>query len=59
MLKNNIQNKYVPYDSPSSVNFQIGIGGHKRHLFDQQFCVGVLQTFCKQWPKGPGKIIKF
>ena len=50
---------HIPYDSPSSVHFQIGIGAPKWHLFDWQFCVGVLQTFCKQWPKGPGKIPKF
>ena len=50
---------YIPYDSLSSVHFQIGIGAPKWHLFDWQFCVGVLQTFCKQWPKGPGKIPKF
>ena len=53
------QDLLVPYDSQSSVHFQIGIGAPKRHLFDRQFCVGFLQTFCKQWPKGPGKILKF
>ena len=50
---------HIPYDSQSSVHFQIGIGAPKWHLFDRQFCVGVLQTFCKQRSKGPGKIPKF
>ena len=50
---------YIPYDSLSSYHIQICIGSPKRHLFDRQFCVGLLQTFCKQWPKGPGKIPKF
>ena len=50
---------YIPYDWPSSVHFQIGIGAPKRHLFDRQFCVEVLLTFCKQRPKGPGKFPKF
>ena len=49
----------IPYDSPSSVHFQIGIGAPKQHLFDRQFCVGLLQTVCKQWPKGHSKIHKF
>ena len=50
---------HIPYDSLSSYHIQIGIGSPKRHLFDRQFCVGLLQTFCKQWPKGPGEIPKF
>ena len=51
--------KLIPYDSLISYHIQIGMGSPKRHLFDRQFCVGLLQTFCKQWPKGPGKIPKF
>ena len=47
----------LPYDSPSSVHFQIGIGAPKLQIFDQQFCVGLLQTICKQWPKGLGEIL--
>ena len=35
------------------------IGAPKWHLFDQQFCEGVLQIFCKQRLKGLGKIPKF
>ena len=38
----------IPYDSPSSVHFQIGIGAPKWHLFDWQFCVGVLQTVAER-----------
>ena len=29
--------KCIPYDSLSSVHFQIGIGAPKQHLFDWQF----------------------
>jgi hypothetical protein len=47
---------YIPYDSLSSVHFQIGIWSPKQHLFDRKFCVGLLQTVCKQWLKGHGKI---
>ena len=49
----------IPYDSLSSVHFQMDIGAPKWHLFDQQFCEGVLQIFCKQRLKGLGKIPKF
>ena len=49
----------IPYDSLSSYHIQIGIGSPKRHFFDRQFCMGLLQTVCKQWPKGQGKIPKF
>ena len=38
----------IPYDSPSSVHFQIGIGAPEWHLFDWQFCVGVLQTVAER-----------
>ena len=38
---------YIPYDLPSSVHFQMGIRAPKRHLFDRQFCVGLLHIFCK------------
>ena len=50
---------FIPYDLLSLVQLQMGIGSPKRHLFDRQFRVGVCQTFCKQWLKGPGKIFKF
>ena len=50
---------YIPYDLPSSVHFQMGIRAPKRHLFDRQFCVGLLHIFCKNGPKGRGKIFKF
>ena len=50
---------YIPYDLPSSVHFQMGIRAPKRHLFDRQFCVGLLHIFCKHGPKGRGKILKF
>ena len=49
----------IPYDSLSSVHFQMNIGAPKLHLFDKQFCEGALQIFCKQRPKGLGKIPKF
>ena len=48
-----------PYESLNLVQLQMGIGSPKRHLSDRQFCLGVFHTFCKQWPKGPGKVIKF
>ena len=51
--------RYIPYDSLSLVHFQIGIQAPKQHFFERQFCVGLLQTVCKQWAKGPGKIPKF
>ena len=35
------------------------VGPPKRHLFDRQFCVGLLHIFCKHGPKGRGKIFKF
>ena len=54
-----IEKKNIPYDSLSSVHFQMDIGAPKWHLFDQQFCEGVLQIFCKQRLKGLGKIPKF
>ena len=50
---------YIPYDSLSSYHFQIGIGSPRQHLFDRQFCVGLLHIFCKQWPRGRVKILKF
>ena len=43
----------MQYDSLSLVQFQIGLKAPKR-----QFCVGLFQTVCKQWAKGPGKIPK-
>ena len=37
VLASLIQGIYcIPYDSPSSVQFQIGIGAPKRHLFYRQ-----------------------
>ena len=54
-----ITSSCIPYDSLSSVHFQTDIGAPKWHLFDQQFCEGVLQIFCKQRLKGHGKIPKF
>ena len=58
-LSNNWKFKYVPYVPPSSVRFQIGIWSPKQHLFDRQFCVGLVHIFCKQGPKGRGKIFIF
>ena len=49
----------IPYDSLSSTHFQFGIWSPKRHLFDWQFFVGVVQTLCKLWVKGFSKILKF
>ena len=49
----------IPYDSLSLVHFQIGIQAPKQNFFEPQFCVGLFQTVCKQWAKGPGKIPKF
>ena len=43
---------YIPYDLPSSVHFQMGIRAPKRHLFDRQFCVGLL---LQKWAKRTGQ----
>ena len=50
---------HIPYVPPNSSYFQIGIWSPKWHLFDRQFCVGLVQTLCKQWAKGFCKISKF
>ena len=49
----------IPYVPSSSSHFQIGTWSPKQHLFDQQFCMGLVQTICKQWTKGFCEILKF